>query len=721
MDPKIEHLNVKLAQVETSISSLKEWTLTFEQCQRIHEKLQDLDFVKDHHPLETKLDAHSVVLQELERTLQRIKPQLASLTDENATSGEYLEWELPQPLVPPPMDQIEPLNQYVSQCQDLIDFANCKVDDVSSFSSILDRLNHTLVEKPSVKTEKTASMDKPRRTKDKHDEWIYLKMPVGDPPMETTTVAIACILPEREKFGMYNICHLRDGKWSTCSMKDIQQYQCTEEQAMETLAKDQDSIASTLLTYHEHECRLQENYHKTNAKLRQASRDLTASQVISRHLQLNQPKIQSSLSQIRTVLSRQQERLTSDLAWMTQVDQVLTPRIFLELSRPTVALMQRCLNQMEARREHFEQEVSYCQLTLSRVSSAEGAFVPVQEFFREQLMRLRSHYSLVLESIALVERSMANFVSDSELHLVSELTEHLESVKGAWKRIHWPESIEHHSTMSKKDWTTTVACEISKNRKPEIQTLVFYHKGCLGHQTPPGHPECPERLSCALDILSEIDLDRIVVHDLSRELVSHLAPPRSTLTLVHAPSYLEALAQRAALAAASSPEFRLVFESHAERGASTVVLKEIQTEETEELQEELHVSAREFLHEVLTGIQTPLDPRLRQSVSQSSGKGKKRGAPPPTAFTALTAEVNGPTDTYVSAASWDVALLAAGTVCRSVDAVLKSSTQSSSSVNAMCLVRPPGHHVGRFGRTPGAPSSGFCLLNNVQVSFEMMV
>jgi acetoin utilization deacetylase AcuC-like enzyme len=34
---------------------------------------------------------------------------------------------------------------------------------------------------------------------------------------------------------------------------------------------------------------------------------------------------------------------------------------------------------------------------------------------------------------------------------------------------------------------------------------------------------------------------------------------------------------------------------------------------------------------------------------------------------------------------------------------------------AFCLVRPPGHHVGRHGRTDGCCSHGFCLLNNVAI------
>ncbi|RLN93944.1 hypothetical protein BBJ28_00010431 [Nothophytophthora sp. Chile5] len=35
--------------------------------------------------------------------------------------------------------------------------------------------------------------------------------------------------------------------------------------------------------------------------------------------------------------------------------------------------------------------------------------------------------------------------------------------------------------------------------------------------------------------------------------------------------------------------------------------------------------------------------------------------------------------------------------------------------NAVCLVRPPGHHEGSHGRTEHAPSLDFCLLNDVVI------
>jgi acetoin utilization deacetylase AcuC-like enzyme len=61
-------------------------------------------------------------------------------------------------------------------------------------------------------------------------------------------------------------------------------------------------------------------------------------------------------------------------------------------------------------------------------------------------------------------------------------------------------------------------------------------------------------------------------------------------------------------------------------------------------------------------------------------------------------------DTVVSARSGEVALRAAGAMCDAVERVLRGEDR-----NALCLVRPPGHHA--------LPHSamGFCLFNNVAV------
>ncbi len=65
-------------------------------------------------------------------------------------------------------------------------------------------------------------------------------------------------------------------------------------------------------------------------------------------------------------------------------------------------------------------------------------------------------------------------------------------------------------------------------------------------------------------------------------------------------------------------------------------------------------------------------------------------------------------DTVVSPASYDVALLAAGAVC---DATRK--LVGGDDTQALCLVRPPGHHA----LTGGA--MGFCLFNNVAVAARL--
>ena len=61
-------------------------------------------------------------------------------------------------------------------------------------------------------------------------------------------------------------------------------------------------------------------------------------------------------------------------------------------------------------------------------------------------------------------------------------------------------------------------------------------------------------------------------------------------------------------------------------------------------------------------------------------------------------------DTYVSAASWDIARLGAGACIAAVDAVMGECD------NAFAVVRPPGHHAERDR------AMGFCLFNNVAIA-----
>jgi len=64
-------------------------------------------------------------------------------------------------------------------------------------------------------------------------------------------------------------------------------------------------------------------------------------------------------------------------------------------------------------------------------------------------------------------------------------------------------------------------------------------------------------------------------------------------------------------------------------------------------------------------------------------------------------------DTPVSPESYTVALAAAGACASAVDAVIQGKDR-----NALCLVRPPGHHA-----TP-THGMGFCLFNNVALAAQ---
>ena len=65
-------------------------------------------------------------------------------------------------------------------------------------------------------------------------------------------------------------------------------------------------------------------------------------------------------------------------------------------------------------------------------------------------------------------------------------------------------------------------------------------------------------------------------------------------------------------------------------------------------------------------------------------------------------------DTVVSPASYDVALMAAGAVCDATQRVVRGEDSK-----ALCLVRPPGHHA------LIARAMGFCLFNNVAVAAQL--
>ncbi|WP_126451119.1 histone deacetylase family protein [Sulfodiicoccus acidiphilus] len=58
-------------------------------------------------------------------------------------------------------------------------------------------------------------------------------------------------------------------------------------------------------------------------------------------------------------------------------------------------------------------------------------------------------------------------------------------------------------------------------------------------------------------------------------------------------------------------------------------------------------------------------------------------------------------DTYTNRFTYESALMALG------------GAFTAYKVEGIALVRPPGHHAGRYGRAMGAPTQGFCIFNNI--------
>ena len=155
-----------------------------------------------------------------------------------------------------------------------------------------------------------------------------------------------------------------------------------------------------------------------------------------------------------------------------------------------------------------------------------------------------------------------------------------------------------------------------------MTTALLYDPIFLEHITPGEHPEQPERLRRALEVLQALNW-------MEREGLVHLAPraaSRDELALVHDPAYIQRV-------------------QHAAERAG----------------------------------------RLEAETGRKSH------------FFA--------TDTYVSAKSYEAALVAAGAPLTAIDALLRGEIE-----NAYCLVRPPGHHA------LADNAMGFCLFNNVAIA-----
>lgn len=361
-------------------------------------------------------------------------------------------------------------------------------------------------------------------------------------------------------------------------------------------------------------------------------------------------------------------------------------------------------------------------------------------FYMEEMEALWKERSSSLEVVLAIQRSLDLHTSmevDNEagesnvdmnektqeghdkFHREKELRERIDKCLEQWKRVQWPEQLNSSPFSSFQTAATHVVKSEQQHERTESAltteslsssdevaaynvmdelkrvmvdltdeqfvptdkiheptTLVVYHPAFINHQTPKNHPECPERLQRVVNILSGLSKkhEETVKIDRLSQSPEEICPPETTLLMVHSPTYLRQLKERSIEASTKS----------ASPSASSAS------------------SSTSLVFETDRGI-----------TESSTTKGSSGKSPTGLggAFGASSLEQNGVVmDTYVSSQSWDVARAAAGTVCMAVDRVVRKEFR-----NAVCLVRPPGHHVGRHGRTKDAPSSGFCLLNNVVI------
>ncbi|RHY42776.1 hypothetical protein DYB38_007021 [Aphanomyces astaci] len=380
-----------------------------------------------------------------------------------------------------------------------------------------------------------------------------------------------------------------------------------------------------------------------------------------------------------------------DIELLETVDLVAVPATTAGLSTCMLHL-NTYLDTLNARREQFAAEFKYYTAALLQVVASDGVLASLQAsymaFFTRELHALWKEKCASLEILYLLLRSMAKAAAEDPD--ADGMQAPIRQAIAAWEAFTWPDLTRTTPFLTKTETSPlatvkpepTIAVDelkgviettlshrasakaaTSKPTKP--LTLVVYHPVCIHHETPPEHPESPERLKRAIAVLKPLTLK--YPHALSvvalSGTASELAPPETTLLLVHSPHYLDQLKDRSTKVTRGA----LVFET--DPGDDN------------------------------DGVEAAAPDTIRPFAAIGG------------AFkVAASIKKDSAMDTYVSAASWDVARIAAGTVCLAVDKVL-----AGEFANAVCLVRPPGHHVGRNGRTPTAPSSGFCLLNNVVI------
>eukprot|EP00966_Prymnesium_polylepis_P266089 6146519-Prymnesium_polylepis.1 len=94
----------------------------------------------------------------------------------------------------------------------------------------------------------------------------------------------------------------------------------------------------------------------------------------------------------------------------------------------------------------------------------------------------------------------------------------------------------------------------------------------------------------------------------------------------------------------------------------------------------------------------------------------EQGGQPYVAASVISGAASHAGDTHASKGTRQAVVSSLQCVLRGVHAVVERE-----HCHPFCCVRPPGHHVGRDGRTHDSPGQGFCFFNNVAIAAKYAV
>ncbi|RHY35018.1 hypothetical protein DYB32_000506 [Aphanomyces invadans] len=366
-----------------------------------------------------------------------------------------------------------------------------------------------------------------------------------------------------------------------------------------------------------------------------------------------------------------QQNAERDIALLATVDGVVIPAVTTALATCMLHL-KTYMDTLDARRDQFTSEFNYYTSALYQVVGAEDVLPSLKAsyvaFFTHELHVLWKEKVASLEVLYLLLRSMTKAAAEDAD--ADDMQSSIRAAIASWEAFEWPDLVDTmpyltttpSSPLAKVKSEPTVAVD---ELKVVFETTLAHRGTGLSTSALPLTKSFVDVHLRAIAVLKPLLVkypDALSVEALTGT-ADDLSPPETTLLLVHSPNYLDRLKQRSK-----------------DVTSGAVVFETDPGDDNDGIESVAPDTIRPFA--AIGGAF-----KVAASIKRDSAM-----------------------DTFVSTASWDVARIAAGTVCLAVDKVL-----AGEFVNAVCLVRPPGHHVGRNGRTPNAPSSGFCLLNNVVI------